>query len=158
MIFPPDSAGASRGQRSEAEREVFVPLGDPPGEHVFTRGEPSGVKRLRSEHGKWQDARTPSGDKIIFDPDYDLLLASEREARKQLLAPGNASADILKELTDKIRGPVVARELHLQEVRDKELRDVVDTLFGKNGDRDWRIGAVSSRPGATIMPETNLSA
>ena len=35
-------------------------------------------------------------------------------------------------------GPYVARELHLQEVRDKELRDLFDALFGTN--RDWCVG------------------
>ena len=33
--------------------------------------------------------------------------------------------------------PYVARELHLQELRDKELRDVLNALFGKAV--DWRV-------------------
>ena len=33
--------------------------------------------------------------------------------------------------------PYVARELHRQELRDKELRDVLNALFGKAG--DWRV-------------------
>ena len=62
--------------------------------------------------------------------------------------------------------PYVARELHLQEVRDKELRDVLDALFGTDG-----IGAsdcvtkpvigasdCASRHGATTMRVANLSA
>ena len=47
--------------------------------------------------------------------------------------------DVLKKLgPGKFVDPYVARELHRQELRDKELRDVLDALFGKAG--DWRVG------------------
>ena len=82
--------------------------------------------------------KRPLTDKIKFDPDYELLLASEREARRQLLAPPvMLPPDILKELgPTKFVDPYVARELHLQEKRDKELRDLLDALLGKAS--DWR--------------------
>ena len=82
--------------------------------------------------------RPPSGTAIIFDLDYDLLLASEREARRQLLAPWQCSrSPPEKARLGKFVDPYVARELHRQELRDKELRDVLNALFGKAG--DWRV-------------------
>ena len=75
----------------------------------------------------------------VFDPDYVPLLASEREARRGLLYPwkvfmrrGAPQNDRNKILT-KI-DPYVARELHRQEVRDKELRDIFAALFGSEAD------------------------
>ena len=130
----------------EAEREVFVPLGDSSGTaRIQNDGEMSkpSEKEIASDPGynrPYIPLKRPLTDKIKFDPDYEPLLAGEREARRQLLAPPvMLPPDILKELgPTKFVDPYVARELHLQEVRDKELRDVVDTLFGKNG--DWCVG------------------
>ena len=61
------------GELAEAERKAFVPLGDSSGSEV----------RMRNA-GKM---RPPAGTAVVFDLDYDLLFASEREARRQLLAP-----------------------------------------------------------------------
>jgi hypothetical protein len=77
--------------------------------------------------------RPPSGTEIVFDLGYDLLLASEREARRQLLAPWRFfSPDSLVANID----PFVALVLHRQEVRDKETRDLLDALLGKGS--NWR--------------------
>lgn len=109
------------GELAEAERKAFVPLGDSSGSEV----------RMRNA-GKM---RPPAGTAVVFDLDYDLLLATEREARRQLLAPWvMIPLACLKQLR---LDPYVASELHRQELRDKELRDVVNALFGKAG--DWRI-------------------
>ncbi len=83
--------------------------------------------------------RPPSGTATVFDLDYDLLLASEREARRQMLAP---LAMLPLSYLEKFGlggfvDPYVASELHRQELRDKELRDVLNALFGKAG--DWRV-------------------
>jgi hypothetical protein len=83
--------------------------------------------------------RLPSGTAITFDLGYKLLLASEGEARKQLLAPLEMLplAYVEKIGVKNLVDPYVARELHRQELRDKELRDVLNALFGKAG--DWRV-------------------
>jgi hypothetical protein len=93
----------------------------------------AGTKRLyRIQSG--EKRRPPSGTAITFDLGYELLLASEGEARRQLLAP---LAMLPLAYVEKFVDPYVARELHRQELRDKELRDVLNALFGKAA--DWRV-------------------
>jgi hypothetical protein len=130
----------------EAEKEVFVPLGDSSRTaQIQNTGEMSkpSEKDVAPDPGYNRPyiplKRQPSGTAIVFDLDYDLLFASEREARKQLLAPAMIPPALLKKLgPEKIVDPYVARELHRQELRDKELRDVLNALFGKAG--NWRVG------------------
>ena len=114
--------GTGELESAEVKKEAFVPL--KPG-----REDPPYIPLKRK----------PSGTATSFDLDYDLLLATEREARRQLLAPWAMILDVLKKLGPaKFVDPYVARELHRQELRDKELRDVVNALFGNAG--DWRVG------------------
>ena len=87
----------------EAEREVFVPLGDSSGTaRIQNDGEMSkpSEKEIASDPGynrPYIPLKRPLTDKIKFDPDYEPLLASEREARRQLLAtPVMLPPDILK--------------------------------------------------------------
>ena len=103
----------------------FVPLGDLPGGVKFFMPEPR--------------EPLPSGKAIVFDPDYQLWLASEREARRWLLFPWRFLMQRGVPLDEALRNidPYVAQELHRQEERDKELRDEMDALFGKAS--DWRI-------------------
>jgi hypothetical protein len=118
--------GIGELELAEVKREAFVPLGDSSGSEGWAR-----IQNSRK-------MRPPPGEEIAFDLSYDLLLASEREARRQLLAPwGLFHPAYAIEHID----PFVARELHLQEKRDKELRDVLDALFGT--DRDWCVGLCS---------------
>ena len=79
--------------------------------------------------------RPPSGTAIVFDLDYGLLLASESEARRQWLAPLAMLplACMEKFGVENFVDPYVARELHRQELRDRESRDILNTLFGKAG-------------------------
>ena len=130
----------------DSPESALIPVVDSTGTKRWARIQSGGKKR------------PPSGTAITFDLSYDLLLASEREARRRLLIPAlipppDALKELgrpftLKELRPEKLDPYVARELHLQELRDKELRDLLDALFGKNGDRcvglrskagDWRI-------------------
>jgi hypothetical protein len=126
--------------------EPFIPLEDPSGQNLIPVGDPQGSKgwapiqsakeaRNDPRRANEEGLRIPSGGEIAWHIDYDLLLASEREARRQLLAPWAIfhPAYAIEHID-----PFVARELHLQEKRDKELCDLLDALFGKAG--DWRVG------------------
>ena len=101
--------------------------------------------------------RPPSGTAITFDLGYELLLASEGEARRQLLAPLAMLplAYVEKFGVKNFVDPYVARELHRQELRDKELRDVLNALFGKAA--DWRV-ALCIEAGTTTMRGASLIA
>jgi hypothetical protein len=126
------------------ERESTILLGDPLGSDLVPLGDPPGSKgwaRIQSEKEARNDprrasekyVRPPSEEEIVFDPNYEPLLFSDREIRRRLLAPWRMiSPACLKEFVD----PYVARELRRQETRDKELRDLLDALLGKAS--DWR--------------------
>jgi hypothetical protein len=153
--------------KTNGREEPFIPLDDPSGQNLIPVGDPQGSKgwaRVQSAKEARNDPRRaneeglriPSGGEIAWHIDYDLLLASEREARRQLLAPwAMIPPDVLKKLgPEKFVDPYVSRELHLQELRDKELRDVLDALFGKAG--DWRVGlCIESRRNDYARGELN---
>jgi hypothetical protein len=109
--------------KADEREEPFILLSDPPLPERAIQIQFKAARRVRP----------PSGDEVVFDPNYEPLLFSEREIRRRLLAPWRMiSPAYLKEFVD----PYVARELHRQETRDKELRDLFDALLGKAS--DWR--------------------
>ena len=63
--------------KAEPREEPFVPEGDSPGWSLIPVGGPHGSKgwaQIAREKG-----RPPSGEEIVFDPDYEPLLFSERD-------------------------------------------------------------------------------
>jgi hypothetical protein len=130
-----------KGTGELAEREAFVPLGDSSRSEEWAQIQTAdhAMQTGREDPPYIPLKRQPSGTAVVFDLDYELLFASEREARRQLLAPwAMIPLALLKKLgPEKIVDPYVARELHRQELRDKELRDVLNAVFGKAG--DWRV-------------------
>jgi hypothetical protein len=125
--------GTGEQELAEVKGEPFVPLGDPPESALIPLGDPPGSKGCARIQSEREDARTPSGEEIVFDLDYDLLLFSERQARYRMLYPWRL---LPREVLVANIDPFVALELHRQEVRDKELRDLLDALLGKAS--DWR--------------------
>ena len=87
----------------------------------------------KPDHTNYQPDK-PTAKETVFDAGYIPLLASEREARLWLLSPWRVltrQKDVRNKILPKFVDPYVARELHRQEERDKELRDAFDALFGK---------------------------
>ena len=111
----------------DSPESALIPVVDSTGTKRWARIQSGGKKR------------PPSGTAIVFDIDYGLLLASESEARRQWLAPLEMLplAYMEKFGVENFVDPYVARELHRQELRDRESRDILNTLFGKAG--DWRV-------------------
>ena len=124
--------GTGEQELAEVKREPVLLLGDPPESALIPLGDPPGSKGC-ARIQKRGYARPPSGEEIVFDLGYDLLLFSERDARYWMLYPWRLfPPEVLVANID----PFVALELHRQEVRDKESRDLLDALLGKAS--DWR--------------------